>query len=211
MYFIAAGDDDGAVKEKHLIVKRTVMSVTVFPSQCRFNELPAREGFAMMAWHKLTNPTEVEAEFRKKSRILIDESLGIEVAVYLREKGYNAVFVGEVGLAGRSDDDVFAFAWRNRRMVWTHDRDFLDDARFPEHRNPGVVVLPVASGNNQAMSIGVNTALFVFGHAPDTWHKTKSLVSPTGEMTIRRRRLTGKVEPTRYRMTNKGHAEIWED
>src|SRR6516164_3326462 len=81
MYCIAAGDDDGAVRRKHLIVKRTVMSVTVFPSQCRFDELPAREGFAMMAWHKLTNPTDVEAEFRKKSRILIDESLGIEVAV----------------------------------------------------------------------------------------------------------------------------------
>jgi hypothetical protein len=27
-------------------------------------------------------------------------------------------------------------------MIWTHDRDFLDDARFPEHRNPGVVLLP---------------------------------------------------------------------
>jgi predicted nuclease of predicted toxin-antitoxin system len=186
------------------------MSVTVFPSQCRFDELPAREGFAMMAWHKLTNPTEVEAEFRKKSRILIDESLGIEVAVYLREKGYNALFVGEVGLAGRSDDDVFAFAWRNRRMVWTHDRDFLDDTRFPEHRNPGIVVLPGAGGNNQAMSIGVNTARSVFGHAPDTWHKTKSVVSPTGEMTIRSRR-QGKIETRRYRMTNKGHAEIWED
>ena len=164
-----------------------------------------------MAWHKLANPTEIDAEFRKKSRILIDESLGIEVAVYLREKGYNALFVGEAGLAGRSDEDVFAFAWRERRMLWTHDRDFLNDTRFPEHRNPGIVVLPGAGGENQARSIGVNTALFVFGHAPDTWHNTKSVVGPMGEMTIRSRRLTGRVETRRYRMTDKGHAEIWED
>src|SRR5262249_41752646 len=34
----AAGDDDGAVGTKHLIVERTVMSVTVFPTQCRFDE-----------------------------------------------------------------------------------------------------------------------------------------------------------------------------
>jgi hypothetical protein len=33
----AAGDDDGAVRGKQ-IVERTVMSVTVFPSQCRFDE-----------------------------------------------------------------------------------------------------------------------------------------------------------------------------
>jgi hypothetical protein len=45
-----------------------------------------------------TSMAEIDAEFRKKSLILIDESLGIEVAVYLREKGYNALFVGEVGL-----------------------------------------------------------------------------------------------------------------
>jgi predicted nuclease of predicted toxin-antitoxin system len=164
-----------------------------------------------MAWQKLANPTEIDAEFRKKSRILIDESLGIEVAVYLREKGYNALFVGEVGLAGRSDEDVFAFAWRERRMLWTNDRDFLDDTRFPEHRNPGIVVIPGAGGKSQTISISVNTALFVFGHAPDTWHKTKSVVSPTGEMTIRSRRLAGKVETRRYRMTDKSHAEIWED
>ena len=47
-------DDDSAVRRKHLIVKRTVMSVTVFPSQCRFDELPAREGFPMRLMALLT-------------------------------------------------------------------------------------------------------------------------------------------------------------
>lgn len=165
-----------------------------------------------MAWQNLPNPTQVDPEFRKKSRILVDESLGIEVAVYLRERGYNAVFVSEVGLSGRSDEDVFAHAWRDKRMLWTHDRDFLDDTRFPEHRNPGIVVLPGARGDSQAMDIGVQTALAVFGHAPDTWHKTKSIVTPTREMTIRRRHLdTGEIETTRYRMTSHGYAQVWEE
>ena len=101
-----------------------------------------------MAWRRMDNPdsSEIGPEFKKKSRFLIDESLGIDVAKYLRGKGYNAEFVGDVGLAGHSDEDVFAFAWRERRMLWTHDRDFLDDAKFPEHRNPGVVVLPGGDG-----------------------------------------------------------------
>jgi hypothetical protein len=96
-------------------------------------------------------------------------------------------------------------------MVWTHDRDFLDDRRFPEHRNPGVVVLPGGDGDNTAMGVGLGTALAVFGHWPATWSKTKAIVSATGEITIRRRyNDTGKMGVSRYRMTGRGHAEEWQ-
>jgi predicted nuclease of predicted toxin-antitoxin system len=125
--------------------------------------------------------------------------------------GYNAVYVGDVGLAGRDDDDIFAYAWREQQMIWTHDRDFLDDKRFPEHRNPGVVVLPGAGGDQQAMRIGLVTAVQVFGMAPSVWQKTKSTISAAGEMTIRRRHLdTGMVETRKFRMTRRGYAESWE-
>lgn len=53
-------------------------------------------------------------------------------------------------------------------MIWTHDRDFLDDARFPGHRNPGVLVFPGGDGNQEAMAVGIATALRVFGHWPET-------------------------------------------
>ena len=167
-----------------------------------------------MPWCRLDSPdnSEIGREFKRKNRFLVDESLGIDVARSLREKGYSGEFVGDVGLAGHSDEDIFAFAWRERRMLWTHDRDFLDDDRFPEHRNPGVVVLPGGDGNDQAMGVGIGTALSVFGAGPSIWEKTKSTVSPTGEMTIRRRNFdTGRTETTRYRMTGRGYAEIWED
>jgi len=52
------------------------------------------------------------------------------------------VYVGEVGVEGKSDEDVFAFGWRDDRINLTHDQDFLNDWRFPFHRNPGVIVLP---------------------------------------------------------------------
>jgi len=34
--------------------------------------------------------------------------------------------------------DVFAFAWRDSRIVVTHDADFLDNKRFPPNRNPRI-------------------------------------------------------------------------
>src|SRR5207248_8785637 len=73
-------------------------------------------------------------------------SLGIEAANVVKSMGWNAVYVGQVGLAGRPDEDVLAFAWKKDRILLTHDLDFLDDHKFPFHRNPGLVVLPGASG-----------------------------------------------------------------
>jgi hypothetical protein len=63
-----------------------------------------------MPWRPLDNPdrSEIGSEFRKKTRFPIDESVGVEVARYLREKGYNAEFAGDVGLGGHSDEDIFA-------------------------------------------------------------------------------------------------------
>lgn len=168
-----------------------------------------------MSWVPLSGGSkrsEVSDDFRKRTRLLIDESLGVEVADFVREKGYNTEFVGDVGLNGRSDEDVMAYAWRHKRMLWTHDRDFLDDRRFPEHRNPGVVVLPGGSGDRLATGVGIGTALAVFGWAPSIWEKSKMVISSTGEMTVRSRNPdTGKMETNRYRMTDKGYAEIWED
>ena len=165
-----------------------------------------------MSWRAIRNPTEVMSDdLKKKTRILVDESLGRAVADYLQEKAYDAVFANDVGLSGHSDEDIFAYAWREKRILWTHDRDFRDDARFPEHRDPGVVILPGGDGDNSAMEVGLGTALGVFGSGPALWRKTKSIVSPTGEMTIRRRnRKTGKIMVSRYRVTGRGYAEEWQ-
>lgn len=142
----------------------------------------------------------------------MDESLGREVANYLREQGWNAVYVEDVGLRGRSDEDVFAYAWRERRMLWTHDRDFLDDSRFPEHRNPGVVVLAGADGDQEAMGTALSVAMRIFAHFPEGWRRTKSTISSTGEMTVRKRHLdTGRMTTTKYRFRRDGDADIWED
>lgn len=88
-----------------------------------------------------------EQEFKKKARFLVDENMGNDVAILLRDFGYNAIFAAEAGLIGFSDEAVFAYAWKDNRIILTHDSDFLDDRQFPFHRNPGVIVLPGAEGD----------------------------------------------------------------
>jgi predicted nuclease of predicted toxin-antitoxin system len=164
-----------------------------------------------MTWSPLPDaPKEIERLFRSKTRILVDESLGPGVAKLLRERGCNVVYAGDVGLAGKSDEDIAAYAWRENRMIWTHDRDFLDDKVLPEHRNPGVVVLPGGHGDLDAMVGGLRTALTIFGHASEIWKKSKTVVTADGELTMRYRDSSGRPRSGRYRLTKHGVDE-WSD
>jgi hypothetical protein len=63
-----------------------------------------------VSWQPIDAPKEDIAaaprNFCKKARFLVDESLGLETAKFLRELGWNVKDVSEVGLSGRSDEDI---------------------------------------------------------------------------------------------------------
>jgi predicted nuclease of predicted toxin-antitoxin system len=108
--------------------------------------------------------------FPKVSRFLVDENLGQKLAPSLRHLGYNATDTYTLKLNGRSDEAVFAAAWRERRMLLTKDRDFLDDRRFPRHRNAGVVVLPAL--NEGALINALVYALALVRQGRELWEVT---------------------------------------
>jgi predicted nuclease of predicted toxin-antitoxin system len=114
--------------------------------------------------------------FKKKARFLVDESAGSGLARALRERGWNAVAADEVGLRGYPDEDVFAHAWSEDRVILTHDEDFLDDRRFPFNRNPGVVVLPGASGEPGFVE-AVRDVLAVIGRFREAYRGEKIRIS----------------------------------
>jgi len=70
---------------------------------------------------------------------------------------------------------VFAFAWRERRVLLTLDRDYLDDRRFPENRNSGVVILSGGGGDDHALGFSLGIALAVVGIAQAIWENGLSL------------------------------------
>jgi predicted nuclease of predicted toxin-antitoxin system len=140
-----------------------------------------------MPWTKLDLPTHEEmrrldAEYRGRARFLVDESMGERVSEILRGEGFNVRYVGDVGLIGRSDEDVFAEAWRDNRVLVTHDPDFLDNRRFPPHRNPGVVLIrPGSSGRaDRGLKVCLIKLLMFAEHA--TWFHGKKLDYSSEEM-----------------------------
>jgi len=146
--------------------------------------------------------------FPKASRFLVDENLGPELAPTLRNLGYNATDTYTLGLNGRSDEDALAAAWRERRILLTQDRDFLDDRRFPRHRNPGVVVLPALK--EAALINALVYALALLRQGRELWAGVKMVVCEDGILTvICQNHDVGALETTRYKLRIAGPPLIW--
>jgi predicted nuclease of predicted toxin-antitoxin system len=150
-----------------------------------------------------------ERRFAKKARFVVDESLGIGVARVLRDLKWNTTFASEVGLSGHSDEDVFAYAFRENRVLLTHDRDFLDDRRFPIHRNPGVIVFPGADGSGEPLVAALRSVIPVIGSYRKAFRRFKIYITEDGIWNITNMdRSEGLVRRMRLRFGRGGR--IWE-
>lgn len=65
-------------------------------------------------------------------RFHLDEHVPAAIAVGLRRRGIDATTTVDAGLEGAEDSAHIAFAWREGRVLVTHDRD------FPRHHAAGV-------------------------------------------------------------------------
>jgi len=70
-------------------------------------------------------------------RFHLDEPVDPDIARALRKHGVDVTTTQEVGLRTRSDADQLAFARGERRVIVTHDPDFLRIARRTQD-HPGV-------------------------------------------------------------------------
>lgn len=129
--------------------------------------------------------SDFQRQFASKARFLIDESVGMEVARLIRDRGWNVCYVDDVGLLGRSDEEVLAFAWKEQRILLTYDFDFLDDSRFPFNRNPGLVVLPRATDSRFGLADAINGVLALIGPYFKAYRGYKIRISEEGVWTIR--------------------------
>ncbi len=170
-----------------------------------------------MPWKPLEDPDPDESAafvkaFRKKARFLVDENLGIGVTQYLREAGWNVKDVSEVGLAHHDDREVFAFAEKDDRVLLAHDHDYLDDHRFPPHRNPGVVVLPGGAGGDIALLGALERMVGIVGRFRELFRGAKMVITADGTVTlISRDHDTGAMTRIRYRFVHNGPVLIWEN
>jgi predicted nuclease of predicted toxin-antitoxin system len=68
------------------------------------------------------------------ARLLVDEALPRSLVVNLRAAGHRADGIRELGLRGRSDEEVFRQARQLDAVLITSDLDFTNLARFLPRR-----------------------------------------------------------------------------
>jgi predicted nuclease of predicted toxin-antitoxin system len=117
-------------------------------------------------WKQYTEITreqiaDFERAFRKKARFLVDEDVGRAVADVLNDRGYNSVYAPDVGLGHKDDEQLAAYAWREDRIVLTHDKRFVTDRKVPDHRNPGVVNLPDGSAGQEGLEQALSRLILI--------------------------------------------------
>lgn len=90
-------------------------------------------------------------------RFLVDESAGQAVVEQLRVLGHDVEAVGEL-MPQALDDRVLEYAWQERRILVTNDRDFGDKVYREGRPHAGVLLLRLAD-DRAATKVRIITAL----------------------------------------------------
>lgn len=168
-----------------------------------------------MPWRPLPPGSKADlAEARRnlrKTEFLVDENVDVAVVGWLRENRWNAVHVANVGLSGRDDEEVFSYAYREDRMLLTHDPDFLDNRRFPPHRNPGVIVLPSAKINAIAFGTALGRMATIVGNSRDLWRQSKIRILDHEHWVVSTfERDVGQIVTNRFRFRRPRGIDMWD-
>ena len=123
---------------------------------------------------------EILAEVRRapRTRFMTDENVEPWALFILRyRKKFDVIDCDEAHIRGRDDHAVFSAAWRLRRVLITHDEDFLDDSRFPFFRCSGLVVFPTFPRQSWTYAVLLQRALHLIGRGDRLWFHTKMIVN----------------------------------
>jgi predicted nuclease of predicted toxin-antitoxin system len=90
----------------------------------------------------------------------LDENLPIELAIDLRDLGYDADTVYDEGLAGAADPAVVDAAYAAGRILFTLDKGIANLQRYPTHQHAGVVLFRPETAGRGAVIAFVRERLY---------------------------------------------------
>ena len=171
-----------------------------------------------MAWEKIENRTDKEfkdykADFEKehgfkysrKPRYFVDENLGKGVTELLRDLGGNVTDAWEQGMLGYKDERIWRFARKKRRIILSHDDDFMDERKYPIRECYGYVVLPHKAGGEQALTQKLVQLHEVVSFGAGIIYMRKLIIRENGHWELYGLSSTGKIEKTLHNLNDRNH------
>jgi predicted nuclease of predicted toxin-antitoxin system len=159
-------------------------------------------------------PTEKEIEQvfdyrrrRAKPRFYADENFPAPAVHFLRSLGARVQTAEDVGLRGHPDEDHAAYALRQRFVLLTCDRDYLDERRFPLIHCPAVVVFDFGSGSLDEVRQSFTCLKTMMG-IPQMFDKWIKISAKPDSWTEYARHLNGTTSRSRFRVY-RGNLQEW--
>lgn len=144
---------------------------------------------------------------KAKARFYSDENFPELAVRILRHNGVRVITAKEAGLVGRSDEDHAAYALRQRYVLLTCDRDFLNERRFPLIHCPVIVVFNFGSGSSRETLRSFRCLRNIL-RTPQFYDKWAKFDAKREEWTETARFLDGTTSRSRYRMHH-GTPQEW--
>lgn len=105
----------------------------------------------------------------------VDENLPLQIAYALRRFGHDVHTMGDQGMSGCKDADLWRAAQREERVLITQDLDFSDARRFAPGTHHGMILVRLRSPSRLNL---VERLEEVFrNEAVDTWAQCFVVVS----------------------------------
>lgn len=109
----------------------------------------------------------------KRTRFVADENLEPWALYVMRYKNFDIISADQAGVRHLGDRQVFSRAWQLKRVLVTHDADFLSDGIFPLQACSGLLVLPVYGAVSLEFGNLLSASASLIGRGERMWFHTK--------------------------------------
>lgn len=137
---------------------------------------------------------------KKKIKFLADENFYPEATNYIHEKGWNIKDIKELSANGFSDENIFALAYKQNRVLLTHDTDFLDHTLFPFYKNSGIFIF-LGGTDKKTLAISTIDMLRLFAPYWSIYQGSKIIFYEGREIKIIIKNYQGQIDVSRIKLT----------
>ncbi len=135
-------------------------------------------------------------------RSLSDLCIPDSVHDYLRQRGWGILRADTFDLVGQPDENVWAYARRENRVLLSADDDFRDAQRFPLNNHPGCIMIDTSKGRREGdavIDLLIRTLATALPHLPShaEMRETKVYLSANSGIQV----FQGGSQRTLYRLT----------
>ena len=120
--------------------------------------------------------------------------------------GANVTDVWETNLVGHPDENVWRFTEKDRRIILTHDDNFMNNRQYPIQRCHGVVVFLHKDGGEAPLVSKLRHFYDLMSGGAGFTYQTKIVINEDNTWKIYYIGEGGKIETSLYDLSDLNHA-----